>query len=60
LCSQQFKSKTEGMKKTILTALVVSLAFLNACKKEEVKKDFTLEMKVNGVLWTATKNIAGL
>lgn len=34
---------------------------INACKKEEIKeKSFSLEMKVNGVLWTATKNQSGL
>lgn len=49
------------MKKTVLTAIVLSLVFLNACKKEEAsRKEFTLEMKVNGVLWTAAKNQAGL
>ena len=48
------------MNKTISILLLVAMVFINGCNKDEDEKDFTLEMKVNGVLWTATKNIAGL
>lgn len=41
--------------------IFVSIAFLSACKKDSnTKKSFTLEMKINGVLWTATKDQAGI
>ena len=48
------------MNKTISILLLLATVFINGCNKDEDEKDFTLEMKVNGVLWTATKNIAGL
>jgi len=49
------------MKRTILTAMIISMAFLNACKKEDAsKKTFSLEMKINGVLWVAAKNQSGI
>ncbi len=44
----------------MITAMVFSMVVLNSCKKDEIEKTFTLEMKVNGVQWTATKNIAGI
>jgi hypothetical protein len=49
------------MKKLTLTTILFSFVLINACNKEEnSKKSFTLEMKVDGVLWTAAKNQAGL
>ncbi|MFN8310765.1 MAG: hypothetical protein U0T73_12450 [Chitinophagales bacterium] len=46
--------------KTLQQGLVILTILLTAsCKKETTQKVRTLEMKVNGVNWTATKNIAG-
>jgi len=47
------------MKKLPLIATVLSFVLLNGCSKEnENEKSFTLEMTVDGVLWTAAKNQA--
>lgn len=49
------------MKKITLATILFSFVLINACNKEEnAEKSFTLEMKVDGVLWTAAKNQAGL
>jgi hypothetical protein len=49
------------MKKLTLTTILFSFVLINACNKEEnSEKTFTLEMKVDGVLWTAAKNQAGI
>lgn len=54
-------SKKNFMKKVAIIAIVFSFVLINACKKEEEKeKSFLLEMKIDGVLWTATKNQTGL
>ncbi len=50
------------MKNSMLLVVIATLIGLNACKKDEGtsgSKDYTLEMKVNGTLWTAEKNQAG-
>lgn len=43
-----------------ISVLVFSAVLLSACKKENEERKLTLEMKINGVLWVAEKNIAGL
>jgi hypothetical protein len=49
------------MKKITLTTILFSFVLINACNKEEnADKSIILEMKVDGVLWTATKDQAGL
>jgi outer membrane biogenesis lipoprotein LolB len=49
------------MKKTTLLSLLFASLIISSCKKEDGKeKDYTLEMKVNGVQWKATKNQTGL
>lgn len=48
------------MKKGMIAAMVFSAMLLNGCKKDNVEKELTLEMKVNGVRWVAAKNVAGL
>lgn len=49
------------MQKVTLTILLFSLLTVVGCKKEDDKeKDHTIEMKVNGVLWKATKNQVGI
>lgn len=49
------------MQKVTLSVFLFSLLAIVGCKKEvEKEKDHTLEMKVNGVLWKATKNQAGI
>ena len=49
------------MKKIILTVVALSLVMINACTIEEIKgKVFSLEMKVDGALWTAEKYQIGL
>lgn len=52
--------KRQAMKKTTLLVLLFTSLLIASCKKEESKKDYTLEMKVNGVLWKATKSQVGL
>lgn len=48
------------MKKVTLIAILFSFVLINACNKDEKnEKVFSLEMKVDGVLWTAAKNQAG-
>ena len=48
------------MKKGMIAAMVFSAMLLNGCKKDNIEKELTLEMKVNGVRWVAAKNVAGL
>lgn len=48
------------MNKATIGLLLFTSLFIAGCKKEDTKKEYTLEMKVNGVLWKATKGQAGL
>ncbi len=49
------------MKKTIFAIAIGCITIFSACKKNNSSsKQFTLEMKVNGTMWTATKNQVGL
>ena len=55
------KYKNSNMKKVTLAAILFSFILINACNKEDSnEKSFTLEMKVDGVLWTAAKNQTGI
>lgn len=48
------------MKKGMIAIMVLGAILLNGCKKDNVEKVLTLEMKINGVRWVAAKNVAGL
>jgi hypothetical protein len=55
-----YESNKNNMNRMMITATVLSMLVLNACKKENTDKVLTLEMKINGVRWVAAKNVAGL